>query len=196
MTGNDKRRKNSFLDFVLSKWPLVGLEYLLLFLGAGVFLFRRTEWAANLNVVVYITFVVWNLTYGLIWYHWARYRRDEHINVKPKSPDMCARIAESVHNFSSAGVNAVSILLPVNIAVVGFLAEKTPVAGLLEPAFYFTLSLAVALWNLSRLPTMAHREDLNLAYDAWTAFFEMLQLSTLMLGVARLLIELFVLFGN
>jgi len=194
MTGKDRRWKDSFLDFVLSKCPLLVLEYLLLVMGLGLVFLGRTDWAESFKTVTYVTFVAWNLTYGVIWFHWARYRPEEHAKVKPKSPEALARIVESVHNFSNAGVNAVNILLPVNIAVVGLLADKKPVAGLLEPTFFFMISLAVGLWNLSRLPTMVHKEELNLAYESWTAFFEMLQLSTLIVGTIRLLTELFVLF--
>jgi NADH:ubiquinone oxidoreductase subunit 6 (subunit J) len=87
--------------------------------------------------------------------------------------------------------------LPASLAVIGFRAAASkPVGGLVETSFWLTVSLAVALWNLSRLPTKVHFKEveadrINVAYDFWTAFLEMFQLSSLLLGVILLLAELF-----
>lgn len=191
-----KNTKARLDHLIIGKWPLVALEYLLTGVGVIVFVLKRSELLGFFRNLAYVTFGVWNATYWLVWRDWERHQMKMHAKIRPKTLEEHSAVIELVHNFINSGIIAVSILLPASLAIIGFqLAGKRPVGGFVETSFWLTVSLAVALWNLSRLPTKVHfpeieAERTNLAYDFWTAFLEMFQLSSLLLGLILLLAEL------
>jgi hypothetical protein len=89
-----------------------------------------------------------------------------------------------------AGVTALSILLPVAIGIIGYLlqppggADQAAICHLASAAFFLVISLAAALWNLFRLPSVA--TVMNAAEDGRTAVFQIIQLATLFAGVVRM----------
>jgi hypothetical protein len=87
---------------------------------------------------------------------------------------------------------AVSILLPISLAVAIELTGRTPappvevIAHLKVAAVYFAGSLGLAIWNLFRLPQMVQL-DVDLAYDRKTVFFQGTQLLCMVMGIFRML---------
>lgn len=100
--------------------------------------------------------------------------------------------ATATQNTISTGVTAVSILLPLTVGLLGFIIIKSPKSGsvsLLCACLFFTVSLAIALWNLNRLPSIVN--VYNLANDKKTVFLMMIQLFSLLWGVIYLTIGAF-----
>ena len=115
-------------------------------------------------------------------------------NKKPRPLDSVEKKELSIgalNNAIGGGLVAVSILLPISLAVTIELAGKTPIPvdviwHLKVAAFYFAGSLGLAIWNLFRLPQMVQL-DIDLAYNRPTVFFQGLQLLSMAMGIFRLL---------
>src|SRR5688572_28611931 len=73
----------------------------------------------------------------------------------------------TMNNAVSGGLVAVSILLPISLAVaLELLEEESAKGALVQMKFavlYFTTSLTAAAWNLFRLPTLVQK-DIDIAY--------------------------------
>jgi hypothetical protein len=109
-------------------------------------------------------------------------------DIVPGPPSESA--AENIREAIAVGVTAVSILLPVAIGIIGFLLQtpggdnQAPLRHLTSTAFFLVISLAAALWNLFRLPSVAL--VMNVAQDEWTAVFQIIQLFALFAGALRM----------
>lgn len=119
-----------------------------------------------LFIVLFLIFVVWN-------------------DIKPdnKKVDITAITTQ---NTISTGVTAVSILLPLTVGILGFSLgqRKDGKEQIFCASIFFTCSLAIALWNLFRLPGIVNLY--NIANDIATGIFEIIQLFCLFWGVIYL----------
>ena len=108
-------------------------------------------------------------------------------NVEPgtKTPDLTANTTQ---NTISAGLTAVSIMLPLTVGILGYsIKQKNDAIEFLFCAcIIFALSLLVAIWNLFRLPGLVNA--LNIANDIKTASYEVIQLYSLCYGFIYLVI--------
>ncbi len=94
--------------------------------------------------------------------------------------------ATAVKDTISAGMTAVSILLPMTIGILGYTLRqnKRGINLFFSACVFFTISLTGAIWNLFRIPGMVN--VYNLANDKPTAFYEAIQLFSLFWGVIYL----------
>ena len=92
--------------------------------------------------------------------------------------------ATVTQNTISTGVTAVSILLPLSVGILGFTMRQNKRKGaerLFCACIFFTGSLAVALYNLNRIPGIVNLY--NIANDKPTGLLQIIQLSSLLWGV-------------
>jgi hypothetical protein len=142
----------------------------------------RSSWLPEwLDVLTVVLGVLIGIVVG--WYHvivWS--------GIVPGAPSESA--AENIREVIATGVNAVSILLPVTIGIIGYLLERpgtrsrVAIGHLASAALFLIVSLGCALWNLFRLPAMALVH--NLAADEPTGLLQIIQLTTLFAAVLRM----------
>ena len=101
------------------------------------------------------------------------------------TPDTLANV---IQNTISAGLIAVSIVLPLTVGILGYaVKEKIDCINLLFAAcIFFGFSTCAALWNLFRLPGLV--TTLNIANDFQTTFIQLIQLFSLFYGFLYLFI--------
>jgi hypothetical protein len=115
---------------------------------------------------------------------WARLDPRELVETDRKGLSVSA-----VNNGINGGLIAVSILLPISLAIAIFAVDKGMGGGSIlhvkMASLYFLLSLVAATWNLFRLPTLVQK-NIDIAYDHNTVYVEMAQLLFMLLGAERL----------
>lgn len=95
--------------------------------------------------------------------------------------------AKVTQNTISTGVTAVSILLPLTVVILGFTIrqnKRKEAEHLICACIFFTISLAVALFNLNRFPGIVNLY--NIANDKPTVLLQVIQLFSLFYGVVYL----------
>jgi hypothetical protein len=106
--------------------------------------------------------------------------------VEPEKKDLSL---SALNNAIGGGLVAVSILLPISLAVATELVGKGVISGAFDhikiACFFFTASLLFAIWNLFRIPQLVQM-DMDLAYDKHTIICELLQFYFMLLAVFRL----------
>jgi hypothetical protein len=127
---------------------------------------------------------------AILVFYWLIYRG---VQAGKDTPDIIASITQ---NTISAGLTAVSIVLPITVLILGYSIKegKGAVEFLFFACIVFTISLSAALWNLFRLPGLV--KVLDIASDMKTAFFEVIQLYSLLYGFIYLVIGAWKIMNN